>query len=148
MARETHQRHIRHGAYERTSRSKHFRGFIEEEQADLDATGAGATFTGAAGSDATWTGHGMSVGDGPFLLTTTGTLPAGLELNTLYWIQGVSDVNTVQLTTKRGGPAAVMGDAGTGTHTITKASSEEAIYEHLKVHDPKVIRDETDVDNL
>ncbi len=148
MARTPRQRHIRHANYARTSRQDKLNAYLAERQVALNATGAAATFTGAAGNNITWTGHSKVVGKGPFLLTTTGTLPPGLSLATHYWIQSVVDANTVTLTTKRGGPAAVMTGAGSGTHTITKASDTLSMFEYLGQSGPSVLTPTTDVDNL
>lgn len=149
MARTPRQRHIRHANYARTSRQDKLNAYLAERQATLNATGTSGTFTGAAGSNVTWTGHAKPVGKGPFLLTTTGTLPPGLSLATHYWIHTVVDANTVMLTTKRGGPAAaVMTGSGSGTHTITKASDTLSMFEHLSQSGPSVLTPATDVDTL
>ena len=81
------------------------------------------TFT-SSGSSAvnTASAHNMLTGDGPFQLTTSGTLPAGLELLTDYWVEDTG-TNTFELYTSRalaiasGGGVATTG-TGTGTHTI------------------------------
>lgn len=81
------------------------------------------TFT-ASGTDEVMTAvaHGMLTGDGPFQLTTSGTLPAELALLTDYWVEKTA-ANTFELYTSRelaiaaGGGIATT-DAGTGTHTI------------------------------
>jgi len=97
----------------------------------------------------TWTTHGKAVGDGPFLLTTTTTLPAGLSLATYYWISAIPTANTISLSTRKNAPVhAIVGDAGTGTHTITKASDTGAMFEYLKQTNAAVLGGETDVDNL
>lgn len=148
MARTPRQRHIRHANYARTTRQKKLNTYLVERQASLNGTGAFATFTGGAGSNITWTAHSKVVGKGPFILTTTGTLPPGLSLATHYWIHTVVDANTVMLTTKRNGPAAVMTGSGTGTHTITKASDTLSMFEHLSQSGPSVLTPTTDVDTL
>ena len=148
MARTPRQRHIRHANFVRTSRQKRLNQYLIEKQVVLNATGASGTFTGAAGENVTWTAHAKTVGKGPFLLTTTGTLPAGLRLATKYWIHTVVDANTVKLTTKRGGPVAVMTNAGSGTHTITKASDLASVFEYLAQSGPSGVTPSTDVDNL
>ncbi len=81
---------------------------------------------------ATETAHGFVTGDGPYRLTTSGTLPTGLELATDYWLY-VIDANTIQFCLSRGDavrqtrhsvtPAddPVFIDftgAGTGDHTV------------------------------
>lgn len=86
------------------------------------------TFT-SSGSDNinTATAHGMLTGDGPFRLTTTGTLPAPLALLTDYYAEKL-DANTFALHTSRadaiaGAAGVVTTDTGTGTHTIADVQS-------------------------
>jgi hypothetical protein len=66
--------------------------------------------------------HGLSTGDGPVQLTTTGTLPAGLSLLTDYWII-VTGAGTFKLAASLAdalaGTAVSFSDDGTGTHTYT-----------------------------
>lgn len=81
------------------------------------------TFTAAATDIVTIAAHGLTTGDGPFRLTTTDTLPAGLNLATDYWVS-VLTVNTFTLATSyanaiAGTPVDVT-DTGTGTHTMTR----------------------------
>jgi hypothetical protein len=148
MARTPRQRRIRHQNYARTSRQDKLNVFLTQRQVALNGTGAFATFTGAAGENITWTGHAKTVGKGPFILTTTGTLPVGLATGQHYWIHTVVDANTVKLTTRRGGPIAVLTGAGSGTHTITKASDALSMFEYLAQSGPDVLANSTDVDNL
>ncbi len=66
--------------------------------------------------------HGRATGDGPILLTTTGTLPAGSELVTPYWFIRTG-VNTFKLAESFllaiAGTAITLTDAGLGVHTFT-----------------------------
>lgn len=113
-----------------------------------------ATLTGGAAAVATAvnltvTAHGLVVGAGPFLLTTATTLPAGLRLLTPYWVKAVVNANTLTLSTARSdAPAAAYTSAGTGAHTLTKASDDPALYDYLKQNDPAVVKNATDVDAL
>lgn len=86
------------------------------------------TFTATAAvdlitvSDTLW--HRGSVIGTPVLLTTTGTLPAGLALNTVYYVINISTstINYKLASTLKlalAGTAIDITDAGTGTHTIT-----------------------------
>jgi len=79
------------------------------------------TFTAATSDIATATGHSYVTGDGPFHLTTSDTLPAGLALATDYFIIGI-DANTFKFATSfvnaQSGTAVDVTDTGTGTHTI------------------------------
>lgn len=148
MARTARQRRIRHANFVRTSRQKKLNLYLAEKQVALNGTGTGGTFTGAAGENVTWTAHAKTVGKGPFLLTTTGAFPPGLSLGVPYWIHTVVDANTVKLTTCRGGPAAIMTGAGSGTHTITKASNLSSMFDYLRQSGPAALTPSTDVDNL
>jgi hypothetical protein len=73
----------------------------------------------------TVTGHLYNTGDGPFQLTTSGTLPAGYALATNYWIV-VFDANTIGLASSlanaMAGTLVAITTDGTGTHTITAAA--------------------------
>lgn len=69
----------------------------------------------------------FSVND-PVQFTTTGTLPAGLSLNTTYYIKSIT-YNTasggpVTVSTSIGGSAVTLTSDGTGTHTITDFSRQ------------------------
>ena len=63
-------------------------------------------------------------------LTTTGTLPAGLALNTDYYTVASTGL-TAQLSTTKGGSEVDITDAGTGTHTITFRDLTESPYKYL-----------------
>ena len=90
------------------------------------------TFT-SSGSSAvnTATSHGMLTGDGPFQLTTTTTLPAGLSLLTDYYVESTG-ANTFELYLTRALAIASAGgiattDTGTGTHTIADVQSSDKL---------------------
>lgn len=148
MARTPKQRHIRHGHYGRTKRSDNLRGFLAEQQTDLNGTGTASTFTGAAGQVITITAHNKLVGDGPYLASSTGALPAPLQAGVSYWIAATPNANTLSLSSKKGGPVVTLTGAGTGTHTLTKASDADAMYDYLKQNGPAVLKNATDVDTL
>lgn len=60
-----------------------------------------------------------SEGQGPFLLTTTGTLPTGLSTGTSYYIKRLTN-DTFSLSLSPGGPAvSITAATGSGVHTIT-----------------------------
>lgn len=71
----------------------------------------------------TLTGHPFSTGE-MSRLTTTGVLPAGLSLDTNYWIIKIG-ANTIQLASSlanafAGTPVNITAAAGGGTHTLTE----------------------------
>jgi len=85
--------------------------------ASTDICTASASLVTQAGTDA-----GLNFQSAAVQFTTTGTLPAGLSLNTTYFLIYVSDT-TFKVSTSwinsNGGTAINITDAGTGTHTIT-----------------------------
>lgn len=90
-----------------------------------------ATFTANAGTDTcTSTAHGLN-NDIPVVLTTSGTLPAGLSTGTTYWIVNKA-ANTFQLSATRGGAAIDITSTGSGTHTwtqwLTADASNDTLY--------------------
>jgi len=110
-----------------------------------------ATVTGGAnptGNVAIST-HGYSVGDGPFLLTTTGELPGGLETGIFYYVKTVVSSGVVRLTTSlKDMNLADITSAGSGTQTITKAASSDAVFDTMKRNHPKIVASATDIDTL
>ena len=142
-------RHLRHRKRSRVRRSKDFKKFITDLQTVLNATGAAKTFTATiASKNLTATAHGFSVGAGPFLLTSTTTLPSGAPSGKLVWVVEVPDANNVRIATSPRGAAITMADAGTGTHTMTKASSLDAVFNLLKRRGINVMKAATDVDGI
>lgn len=80
------------------------------------------------------TAHAYKTGDGPFTMTTTGVLPAGLALLTQYWIIYVNS-GSIKLALSRAlalaGTAVAFTDGGTGTHTIKDVDgATELLYAH------------------
>jgi hypothetical protein len=87
------------------------------------------TFTANASTEVmTNTTHGLLDCDGPFQLTTSGTLPAGLSLATDYWIIKI-DADTFYFASSLANAAArtyvSITTAGTGTHTIADTVSTQ-----------------------
>ena len=88
--------------------------------------GPDVTFTADNATDRlTATAHGMATGDGPFEVSSAGTLPTGLAASTNYWCIRVDD-NTLQvassLANAKSGTAVTFSDDGTGTHTLERQS--------------------------
>lgn len=149
-------RHLKHrDRFRRSETHLEWRG----RRADLAANGgigdtaATQTFTADNGTEQlTATTHGYATGDGPLVLTTTGTLPAGLSLTQLYW-PIVIDADIIQLATSQ--KAAALGsvvpftDDGAGTHSIARAATGEAITEwNRQKNKPETIEALTDIDSL
>ena len=102
--------------------------WVESNGAALSVTGSGTAFTAAASDTITSAGHGLSDGD-VLLLTTTDTLPAGLSVNTPYYVISAT-TNTFELSATSGGSAVDITDAGTGTHSWHKPTGTFTIREH------------------
>lgn len=78
----------------------------------------GTTFTADAGTDfITATSHGLADGDHIFLTNVGGALPAGLSVNTSYYVRDKT-TNTFKVTATVGGAAVDITGAGTGTHSF------------------------------
>lgn len=67
----------------------------------------------------TLTAHGLTTGDA-IVLTTTGGLPTGLALLTIYYVIAAGlTANAFEVSATIGGSAINTSSAGSGTHTIT-----------------------------
>ena len=75
----------------------------------------GAAFTAATTDIITDVAHGLLDGD-IVVLTTTDTLPAGLSLETNYYVRDKAD-DTFKVALTSGGTAVDITDTGAGTHT-------------------------------
>jgi len=82
------------------------------------------TFTAVAATDVITTSatHGL-VNDDTVVLTTTGTLPAGLALATTYYVLATPAVNTLTLAAVADGTIINITNTGSGTHTLTSVTS-------------------------
>ncbi len=102
--------------------------FVDNEQTiDLDSditkirkvearlAGSDAAFTGAVTDVITSVAHGLSNGQ-KVKLTTTGTLPTGLSINTRYYVIE-ADTDSFELSLDLGGTAVDITGIGSGTHT-------------------------------
>jgi hypothetical protein len=114
-------------------------------------TWASGTLTGGVAQTANLTKatHGKIIGEGPFLASNAGgSLPTPLDTTTLYWVVAVPDANNFGLASSKRGAALTLTAPGSGTNTLTKASSLEAIFQYLKKRGGKQMRAATDVDFL
>lgn len=92
---------------------------------DIDSEGSSsANFTADDTTDViTSAGHGLNDGQA-VRLTTTDTLPAGLSVDTTYYVRDADRAaGTFKLAETRSGAAVDITDAGTGTHTYTAGST-------------------------
>lgn len=114
------------------------------------AHGAAGAFSGPFW---TATGHGLTEGAGPFLLTNTGgALPTGSPaLGTDLYVH-VVDVNTIGIAVGREalreGSYFGTSTAGTGTTVLKRSVVEDGIFETLKRTKPATVAVATDIDGL
>lgn len=81
---------------------------------------ATVTMTIASPCVVSWTSHGCVDGD-PFFLTTSGALPTGLSINTVYYVKYI-DANSFNLAATPGGSSINTTGSQSGTHTGTACS--------------------------
>ncbi len=91
------------------------------------------TITGAGSDTLTITGHDYFSGYGPFEVFSTSTVPAGLAVDTLYYVSRI-DGNTVGVHLSRedaeaGTNAVTITGLGIGTQTMGNFAEEAAISE-------------------
>jgi hypothetical protein len=78
---------------------------------------AGQTFTAADTDIITAAAHGFKNGQKVRVTTTAADLPAGLAVDTTYYVRDVT-ADTFKVSASVGGAAVNITDAGTGTHTV------------------------------
>lgn len=95
-------------------------------------TPATITFNGTTNA-VTWTGHGLVVGDAIHI--TGGSPPAEIAAvaSKIFYVQAVTDANTIVITTTVGGGALDFTGNGTGTTTGEKIVSGRAPYQGLLI---------------
>lgn len=148
-------RHVRHRVFERMRHAtSSIRRFLAAQATRLADTASAQTFTANATSNRlTISTHGLSTGDGPFVVSNSGgALPGGLVAGTLYWVR-VIDADTVELTLTReavtGATLVDITSAGSGTHSIELAETAPAILEwSRRGRKPRHIAAVSDIDDL
>lgn len=110
-----------------------------------------AVLTGGDANKVTATSHGQTNYEGAYTLTTSGSLPGGLALATPYFVN-VVDANTLRFAKSvealRLGDYITLTSAGSGTHTLKRAVSNEGIYDLLRTNTSNAVRVVADVDSL
>ncbi len=97
--------------------------------------------------------HGLSSGDGPYRVSSVGTLPAGLSEDTLYWVH-VRSVTEFTLHLNKGdavqgAETVVLQTAGAGTMSLTPATTPQSIVEYIRNGvATSELTSETDVDDI
>lgn len=126
------------------------------EAADNASWGGSTLSGGTDGNTLTDAAHGMANGDGPHLISSTMTLPAGLDGSTPYYI-GVVDANTIQLFLNQDdavkgpgfGAEVNFTDAGSGDITLDPEVSSQSIIEHMRDGAlPTELQNSTDIDDF
>jgi hypothetical protein len=75
-----------------------------------------------------WSSHGLANGTA-IGFTTTGTLPAGMASDTVYYVNTAA-TNTFQISATSGGPSVVTTTAGSGTHTASFPYTVGSLVSH------------------
>ena len=153
-----YRKYLRYSDYSRLRHSKRFRQFLARKSSDFSGSGTGTDFNVdlTVGSEAfTATGHGFSVGDGPFVVTATGSMstndipPAPLQKNVHYFIRTVPSTRLFTLSLTPGGTIIrPTGSSTATTNTITPATSQSAVYELLRSHTARIINAADDIDDF
>lgn len=102
---------------------------------DEDPTGPSQTFTAEPGDNFIYVAtSGYLSGTGPFRLTTTGTLPAGLSRGVDYWTivtNGTAPGDTFKLALSEAlalaGTEVAITDTGSGVHTIVYVGDDPLV---------------------
>ena len=77
---------------------------------------ATVTISNASPGVITWTAHGLYV-NCPIGFTTTGGLPSGLSVGSIYYVKTILSADTFTVSSQPGGSAINTSSAGSGTHT-------------------------------
>ncbi len=156
--RTSRARHVRHRSFDGVNRGGG-RPRLERLSAWLDARSTALTGTGTAtdvdtvdfaNDELDIAAHPFATGD-VVQLTTTTTLPTGLDLLTDYLSEVVS-AGTIALNLTNWnlviGSNAGFTDVGTGTHTVTPATAANSFLLWLLRKKPAQIQAATDIDDL
>ncbi len=137
-----------------TRRLKRLVAWLNARVTGIGATGAGQAFTADfANNEIDIAAHGRATGDGPFTVSSTTTLPAGLTAGTQYFLRSLtagtlSFHRTAADANNDANPVATT-DAGTGTHTMIPDGSDAGFVDLARQGiATDRINDETDIDNL
>lgn len=91
-------------------------------------------FGSGANSGLRATSHGFALGD-PIKFTTTGTLPAPLNPNEVFYVSEIINANDfrVKLSSHPNASSLVITNSGTGTHTVYDYTPGESLAPYLAV---------------
>lgn len=148
-------RHLRRALRIPFGRRRRAKAWFDQQATDLSGTGTGQVFTADfANDEIDIAAHGHTAGDGPFALTTTTTLPAGLSVGVLYWVSaptaGALQLHLTHNEAAAGVNPVTFSDAGVGTHTMTPSTTAEALVENIRQRDvsPERLHLLTDIDDI
>jgi len=96
--------------------------YLEENDELLGFNATGSTsavaISNASPGVVTWVAHGLVV-NRSVVFTTSGGLPTGLTVGTVYFVKTVLGVDTFTVSATPGGTVIATSSAGSGTHTAT-----------------------------
>lgn len=108
----------------------------------------GGTMASGVNQACTATTHGFAQNEGPYYITTSGTIPAGLAALRKYWI-AVIDANTFNLRAQPNGPVVNITSAGAPTNTLTKVIANPRDFASLlRRNKPRTVQGIADIDSL
>jgi hypothetical protein len=124
------------------------------ETLSAGAFGAATLTGGVDGAVTQWTatGHAITSGEGPYVLTAATSLPTNYTAAQLVYVHAV-DANTVSLhhsvvdAVTGDNPISLTGD-GVGTITLKKSVTAQAVFELLKRNRSDVLHAAADIDSL
>lgn len=101
----------------------------------------GSTFTFTANATTekitTSSAHGLAIND-TMVFTTAGTLPAGLSLNTTYYVKTVPATNELTLSLTQGGSEVNITGTGSGIHTLKEGGPYLRLWSQDRLLNNKV----------
>lgn len=130
-------RHLRNALTQiGTSRRRRLNRWLDVVSADFANSAQRAFTVDSVNDELDIAAHGLSDGDGPFTVSTTDTLPAGILANTLYWVAAVTpntlSIHRTHQDALAGSNAVDITDSGVGTHSLIASASNQSIIEHLR----------------
>lgn len=112
-------------------------GFFTTQAARLaaSATAVTSSVVTPASDSMTITGHGLSTGEGPVQVSSSGTLPSPLASTDLYYV-GADDANTIRLyPTARDAVddtnAIDLTDAGSGNVDLARSVTAQGVFDRM-----------------
>lgn len=142
-------RYQRYRRFNLTHLGSKFRAFFTGRGTALAASASAFSVSATIASNGlTVTGHGRTVGDGPFRFSAvTGTL-AGVSTAVDYWVSAVVDANTIRVSPFYDLRSDLTVTAGVGTATLTRRTGGDALMLSSRRKGLERVRAATDIDNV